>query len=88
MCADGPTPMDGTSVMLMRREDMVVLEFGFTNVSRVGTDGAPSLVATQTTAPALLSVVFPPQQLIVCEKDPIDFCKRFVSFLSSPFCRR
>ncbi|MGW5366250.1 hypothetical protein [Actinopolymorpha pittospori] len=49
---------------LLRREDMVVLEFTFTNLSRVGEPGAQRLRATNASVPAYLSVLFPPQAVL------------------------
>ncbi|MDT0344518.1 hypothetical protein [Streptomyces litchfieldiae] len=55
--------MDDRPVTLLRREDMVALDFSFTNISRTGDPGAETLVVTDQAAPAFLSVGFPPQAI-------------------------
>lgn len=44
--------MDGTAVALLRRADMVNLEFGFSNISRAGEAGVGRLVVTNSMTPA------------------------------------
>ncbi|SHM92035.1 hypothetical protein [Actinacidiphila paucisporea] len=62
--APAPVPMDHTPVTLLRREDMVVLTFHFTNLSRTGGPDPQSLVVTDSALPASVSVDFPPQTLL------------------------
>lgn len=64
MCAAAPVPMDQTPLTLLRREDMVVLTFHFTNLSRTGGPDPQSLVVTNSALPASVAVDFPPQALL------------------------
>src|SRR6202022_1691584 len=55
-------PMDNKVLWLLRRDDMVVLELLFKNLSRVvDSSGAATLVVTDPGQPAQLIVDFPPQ---------------------------
>ncbi|WP_328965673.1 hypothetical protein [Streptomyces virginiae] len=53
--------MDGIIVTLLRREDMLVLEFGFRGLLRTGSGAQQRLVTKTATAPGALLVRMPPQ---------------------------
>lgn len=61
MCA---ATLDGATISLMRREDMLALDLQFTNVS-LSQDGAkvPLLAPTNPALPASVKVIFPPQAI-------------------------
>ncbi|MEV5575326.1 hypothetical protein AB0L06_35255 [Spirillospora sp. NPDC052269] len=63
MCA--ATVMDGTTVTLLRRDDMLVVDVDFVNVQRTAAGtGGPVLVPTDTATPAFIVVTFQPQAVI------------------------
>ncbi|MFF3556021.1 hypothetical protein ACFYXL_21750 [Streptomyces tsukubensis] len=62
MCAG--TSMDGQTVSLLRREDMAVLDFTFSNISRSGAAGQVVLTPTAPALPATVTVHFPPQSVL------------------------
>lgn len=65
MCAAASgTPMDGTTVTILRREDMLVLDFTFSNISRSGTAGAVVLGPTTPGTTGTITVHFPPQSAL------------------------
>ncbi|GAA4312929.1 hypothetical protein GCM10023086_33670 [Streptomyces venetus] len=65
MCAAvSGTPMDGTTVTLLRREDMLVLDFTFSNISRSGTAGAVVLGPTTPGTAGTITAHFPPQSAL------------------------
>jgi hypothetical protein len=56
--------MDGTTVTLLRREDMLVLDFTFSNISRSGTAGAVVLGPTTPGTAGTITAHFPPQSVL------------------------
>lgn len=65
MCAAASgTPMDGTTVTFLRREDMLVLDFTFSNISRSGTAGAVVLGPTTPGTAGTITAHFPPQSAL------------------------
>ncbi|MGW8364158.1 hypothetical protein ACWGK1_26755 [Streptomyces wedmorensis] len=56
--------MDGSTVTLLRREDMVVLDFTFSNISRSGTAGAVVLGPTTPGTAGTITAHFPPQSVL------------------------
>lgn len=57
----GDMDMDGMIVTLLRREDMLVLEFSFRGLLRTGSGAQQRLVTKSATEPGLLRVRMPPQ---------------------------
>ncbi|UFQ19833.1 hypothetical protein J2N69_35445 [Streptomyces huasconensis] len=65
MCAAiSGTPMDGTTVTFLRREDMLVLDFTFSNISRSGTAGAFVLGPSTPGTAGTITAHFPPQSAL------------------------
>ncbi|MFJ7200014.1 MULTISPECIES: hypothetical protein [unclassified Streptomyces] len=64
MCAASSTPMDGETITLMRREDMVVLDFTFAGLARTGTAGSVVLVPSTPGQPGFITVHFPSQAVL------------------------
>ncbi|MEU5159944.1 hypothetical protein AB0G74_10095 [Streptomyces sp. NPDC020875] len=56
--------MDGTTVTFLRREDMLVLDFTFANISRSGPAGAVVLAPTTPGSPGTITAHFPPQSVL------------------------
>lgn len=57
--------LDNKKLWLQRRDDMLVLQFTFTNVTRVDApDGTSTLKPTDPTRPAQLTIHFPPQAVL------------------------
>jgi hypothetical protein len=56
--------MDGTTVTLLRREDMLVLDFTFSNISRSGTAGTVVLGPTTPGTAGTITAHFPPQSAL------------------------
>ncbi|MEU0950153.1 hypothetical protein ABZ379_47035 [Streptomyces canus] len=56
--------MDGTTVTFLRREDMLVLDFTFSNISRLGTAGGVMLGPTTPGSAGTIIVHFPPQSVL------------------------
>lgn len=63
MCA--ATVMDGITVTLLRRDDMLVVDIDFVNVRRTeAITGGIVLIPTNAAAPAFITVTFPPQAVL------------------------
>ncbi|MFC9680392.1 hypothetical protein [Streptomyces sp. NPDC056948] len=56
--------MDGVVIALLRREDMLVLEFGFQGLLRTGSGAEQRLVTKSATAPGSFMVRMPPQAVL------------------------
>ncbi|MEU3602540.1 hypothetical protein ABZ714_28080 [Streptomyces sp. NPDC006798] len=56
--------MDGTTVTFLRREDMLVLDFTFSNISRSGPAGAVVLAPTTPGSTGTITAHFPPQSVL------------------------
>jgi hypothetical protein len=57
--------LDNKKLWLQRRDDMLVLQFTFTNLTRVDApDGTSTLKPTDPTKPAQLTIHFPPQAVL------------------------
>ncbi|MFD9720196.1 hypothetical protein [Streptomyces sp. NPDC059076] len=56
--------MDGTTVTFLRREDMLVLDFTFSNISRSGTAGAVVLGPSTPGTAGTITAHFPPQSAL------------------------
>ncbi|MFD9339396.1 hypothetical protein ACFWBF_34140 [Streptomyces sp. NPDC060028] len=56
--------MTDRAVTLLRRDDMLVLQFGFSGITRTGKGTAQRLVTTSPTAPGFLHIVMPPQAML------------------------
>ncbi|MET8830440.1 hypothetical protein ABZX40_33695 [Streptomyces sp. NPDC004610] len=56
--------MDGTTVTILRREDMLVLDFTFSNISRSGTAGAVVLGPSTPGTAGTITAHFPPQSAL------------------------
>jgi hypothetical protein len=63
MCA--AAVLDGTTVTLLRREDMLVVDIDFVNVRRTeAISGGMVLIPANPAAPAFITVTFPPQAVL------------------------
>ncbi|MFE0421986.1 hypothetical protein [Streptomyces sp. NPDC058953] len=56
--------MDGTTVTFLRREDMLVLDFTFSDISRSGAAGAVVLTPTTPGTAGTITAHFPPQSVL------------------------
>ncbi|MFD6878347.1 MULTISPECIES: hypothetical protein [unclassified Streptomyces] len=56
--------MTQRSVVLLRRDDMLILQFGFSGITRTGLGADQKLVTTSPTAPGFLHVRMPPQAIL------------------------
>src|SRR5215216_3066833 len=63
MCA--AVVLDGTTVTLLRRDDMLVVDIDFVNVLRTDSiTGGMVLIAANPAAPAFITFTFPPQAVL------------------------